>query len=98
MEREVAKHGTHLVHTTTNDGYSYPNFKKIANCFDINYYRIEKQTDLVELKRSTLNEPAIVEMMIDINTPLYPKLPVGEVCQKLVPKLPDELFEYLNAI
>lgn len=98
MEREVAKHGDYLVHTTTNDGYSYPEFEKVANCYGFDYYRVEKQKDLEEINRDVFNEPAIIEIIVDIDTPLYPRLPVGEVCQNLVPKLPDEMFKYLNEL
>ena len=98
MEREEKKYGDYLVHTTTNDGYSYPEFEKVSKCFGINYYRIKEYNDVLNLSDKMFSEPGIVEIMVDINTPLYPKLPSGELCQNLSPKLPDELFEYFDKL
>ena len=52
----------------------------------------------MNLSDKMFSEPGIVEIMVDINTPLYPKLPSGELCQNLSPKLPDELFEYFDKL
>ena len=98
MEREEEKYGDYLVHTTTNDGYSYPEFEKVSKCFGINYYRIKEHNDVLNLSDKMFSEPGIVEIMVDINTPLSPKLPSGELCQNLSPKLPDELFEYFDKL
>lgn len=97
MEREVAKYGNHLVHTTTDDGYSYPEFKKIANAFGFDYFAIygdEKH----DKKFVPSAKPTIVELFVDRDTQLNPRLPIGKPCQDLLPELPRELYKELDEI
>ena len=97
MEREIAKYGNHLVHTTTEDGYSFPNFKKIANAFGLEYMSIngdEKYDD----EFIFTNKPRIVEVFVDRNTELNPRLPIGKPCQDLLPELPRDLYKELDNI
>ena len=94
MEREVAKFGDHLVHTTTDSGYGYPNFEKIANCYEIDYIKVDFDSELVW--DGKIKGPLIIELMIDEHTELNPSLPVGKPCQDLSPELPRDLFDELN--
>lgn len=95
MEREKAKHGDYLVHTTIHSGYSFPDFKKLADCYGLDYIRIEEGNSV----DSTCSEgPLIVEMMIDPNTDLEPSLPVGNECQNLAPELPRAMYDELNSL
>ncbi len=93
MEREIAKHGNHLVHTTLDSGYSFPDFKRVADCYGLDYLRIEENciTDFVP---ST--SPRIIEIMINQDMLLEPSLPVGKASQDLSPELPRELYFELN--
>lgn len=97
MEREIAKFDDYLVHTTENDGYSYPDFKKIAVGYGIDYSSIDAE-EINNIKAEINKKPAILEMHIDCNTELYPRLPIGKVCQDLEPALPRELFDELDVI
>lgn len=98
MEREVAKYGNHLVHTTMNDGYSYPDFEKVAYSYGIEYMSIQADKDVSAYDDLNLNMPRMIEMMIDMNTELKPSLPLGNPCQDLAPVLPRELYEELNQL
>lgn len=97
MEREIAKYGNHLVHTTTGDGYSYPNFQIIANAFGFEYMSIngDKNHDKNYIPSS---KPTIVELFVDRDTELSPRLPIGKPCQDLLPELPRELYIELDGI
>ena len=97
MEREIAKYGNHLVHTTTEDGYSYPNFKKIAYAFGFDYTAINGGKNHDE-EFVPSRKPAIVELFVDRDTELNPRLPIGKPCQDLLPELPRELYEELDEI
>lgn len=93
MERELAKHGEYLIHTTINSGYGYPSFEKLADCFGIKYIRVEA-TDIYDLNYD--NVPCIIELIIEQNTILEPSLPIGKPCQDLSPELSRELYDRLN--
>lgn len=93
MEREVAKYGEHLIHTTIDSGYSYPDFKKIAECYGLDYIQNGMDEDLPIINYS---RPNILEIVIDKDTVLEPGLPIGKACQDLSPELPKALYEELN--
>ncbi len=93
MEREVAKYGDHLVHTTLDSGYSYPDFKKVAECYGLNYIQNGRDEELPVIDYS---KPNILELVIDKETVLEPSLPIGMECQNLSPQLPRALYEELN--
>lgn len=95
MEREKAKYGNYFVHTTISSGYSFPDFKKLADCYGLDYIRIEAG-NCVDSARN--DGPQIIEIMIDPNTVLDPSLPVGKECQDLAPELPRELYNELNSL
>lgn len=95
MEREIAKHGDYLVHTTLDSGYSHPDFEKIANAYGLGYQRIICD----EFKDSSIvisRKPMVIEMVVDRDTELNPNLPVGLPCQDLYPPIPRELYNELN--
>ena len=97
MEREIAKFDDYLVHTTVDDGYSYPSFEKIARSYGVRYISVDVEKSDNE-SMSIGSEPTIIEMFIDRNTELCPRLPVGRVCQDLEPDLPRDMFDTLNNI
>lgn len=95
MEREVAKHGNYLVHTTLDSGYSHPEFEKIANAYGLEYKKILcNKFGENTLKIST--KPMIIEMVVDKDTELNPNLPVGKPCQDLYPPISRELYTELD--
>lgn len=98
MEREVAKHGNYLLHTTPNDGYSYPEFEKIADCYGLNYSQIDLINKPIARVKQINEGPSIIEILVDRNIPLEPNLPIGNRCEELAPMIPRELFEKLDEL
>lgn len=98
MEREKAQYGDYLIHTTLDDGYSYPNFKKIALCYDINYLKVDINRKTQKINEMDLNRPGIIEMIVNRDTELTPRLPIGNPCQNLSPELPKDLYWQLDIL
>lgn len=98
MEREIAKYGDHLVHTTTDSGYSFPDFEKVAACYGLEYCRIDSPNNSKNIKEIDYKKPRIIEIMIDKDTLLEPSLPMGRECQDLSPVIPRDLYEELNQL
>lgn len=96
MEREKAKYGDYLVHTTIDSGYSYPDYEAIAKAYKIEYRRIDAMNMDEPLNVALGREPLMLELMVDEDTELNPNLPRGNACQDLAPALPKELYEQLN--
>lgn len=98
MEREKAQYGDYLIHTTLDDGYSYPNFEKIALCYDINYLKVDINRKTQKINEMDLNKPGIIEMIVNRDTELTPRLPIGNPCQNLSPELPKDLYWQLDIL
>lgn len=98
MEREKAQYGDYLIHTTLDDGYSYPNFEKIALCYDINYLKVDINRKTQKINEMDLNRPGIIEMIVNRDTELTPRLPIGNPCQNLSPELPKDLYWQLDIL
>lgn len=98
MERERAKHGNYFVHTTTDSGYSYPDFEAIAGAYRIEYRRVDGMDLTQPLDVELGKAPLMLEVMVDEDTELDPNLPIGNPCQNLAPVLPEELYNRLNQL
>lgn len=98
MEREKVRFGNHLVHTTTDSGYSYPNFESIAKAYNLSYQCIDAMSEPEYESIETGKVPLILELIVDECTRLEPSLPQGNACQDLAPELPRELYNRLNAM
>ncbi len=98
MERELSKYGRHFLHTTPDSGYSFPDFGRLADVYGFKYEKINGSDKAAALNRKVHEAPAIIEIEVDMDTPLYPVLPAGNRCQDLFPRLPDELFEKCEAL
>ena len=98
MEREIAKHGDYLVHTTTDSGYSYPNYEAIAKAYQIEYRRVDAMNMDEPLNVVLGKLPLMLELMVNKDTALNPNLPQGKACQDLAPALPRELYDRLNQL
>lgn len=98
MEREIKRYGEHLVHTTLDSGYGFPDFEKVAKCYEISYMRVDCKKEVKFDKNCVRTEPIIIEFMIDRNTELAPSLPIGRPCQDLAPELDRELYEKLDRL
>ena len=98
MEREKARYGEHLLHTTVSSGYGYPNFEAIAAVYGFEYHRINAADADAAIDFEVGKNPLILELMIEEDTPLHPTLPQGVPCQDLSPALPRELYNQLDCL
>jgi acetolactate synthase-1/2/3 large subunit len=80
--------------TMEHSGYSAPDFGKIAYAYDLPYYKIVYdqpfESDLLYNE-----EPAILEVMLDNYTYVFPKLSMNRPCQDQDPLIDRALYEYL---
>lgn len=85
-DRQRSKNLEALVHTTKETGFSSPAFVDIARAYKIKYSTAFEIT----------NEPQIIELVIEDDVELCPKLPVGNDIQDMMPYLPREIYDELN--
>ena len=89
--REKVRYGR-FVHTTSDSGYGTPDFKKLAEAYDIEY------TSFAPGIFEKIDRPLLIEAMIDEDIDLEPNLPMGNKCQHLVPEWDKALFEELDKL
>lgn len=89
--REKVRYGR-FVHTTADSGYGIPDFKKLAEAYDIEY------TGFTPGIFEKIDRPLLVEAMINEAIDLEPNLPRGNKCQHLVPEWDKALFEELDKL
>lgn len=59
-------------------GVSLPNFEKVANAWDIKYFKIVNNKDLEKVKEVIdYKGPVICELMLDPDQPMFPKWSAG---------------------
>lgn len=82
-----------------NSGISFPNFKKIAYAFDIEYYKIEKLEEIDNTIKKAFEKdlPSIIEVFVDEKQFFEPKLSskVHEDGTITSPSL-DDMFPFLD--
>jgi len=78
----------------SSKGVTNPNFKKISNAYGINYSEIKnnKQIDKVLNKILNSKKPEFVNVIIDPNQKIIPKLQFGKPIEDLSPLLPRSEF------
>lgn len=81
--------------STSKTGVTNPNFKKISNAYGINYSEIKnnKQIDKVLNKILNSKRPEFVNIIIDPNHKIVPKLQFGKPIEDLTPLLPRSEFK-----
>ena len=93
--------------TDETSGYYSCDFKKIAQAYNIESYKIDRKTQNIE---KTLNlifdrfyKPVLLEIDIDNDTYIYPKLRFDKTIDEISPELPheerkkiDELFNNMQ--
>lgn len=78
--------------TVPNGGYNNPDFKKIAEAYGFKYQRVINEEDNIELDN---DEPTFIEIMLDENTYVFPKLEFGKPNQDQEPLLDRNVFDEL---
>lgn len=84
--------------TTTQYGYTTPNFKKIADAYGLRYTCIE-DNDIKKLDefRFMNNMPEVVELVITEETYLYPRYLRGQRICDMEPRLNKELLDEIES-
>lgn len=82
------------VHTTEDGGYLSPNFSKIAEAFNMKYYKIERNDD-IESKIWEDDSPALIEISIRCDTHLIPNFGQNGRIQDARPYLERQLYDEL---
>tara|TARA_B100000427_G_scaffold328318_1_gene341134 strand:- start:574 stop:1809 length:1236 start_codon:yes stop_codon:yes gene_type:complete len=70
----------------SGEGYSQPNFKKIAKAYNMKYVVVEKMDDLI-LGIFKDNSPFIIDVFLDPNTLIEPKIELGHPINNQFPYL-----------
>ncbi|MDA7472522.1 thiamine pyrophosphate-binding protein [Candidatus Pelagibacter ubique] len=81
--------------TISTKGVTNPSFKKISNAYGINYNEIKKNKDINKILRKVLesNKPEIINIIIDPEQKIIPKLQFGNPIEDLSPLLPRKEFK-----
>ena len=83
--------------TTPQGGFTSPNFKKLADAYGISYARAANSEEINCLDEILNSEgPAIIEVFLNENTYVFPKLEFGKPNQDQEPLLDRKLYDYLN--
>ncbi len=80
--------------TKTSKGLTNPDFKKIAYSYNINYNAINVNKDIEKVVRKVLQSknPEFVDVFINPEQKIMPKLAFGDPIEDLSPKLPRKEF------
>jgi len=83
--------------TTNTDGYSVPDFEKIANAYGIKYFRYNNNiNEILLVFNNNANEPVFFEIQIKENDYEIPYLPIGYAMQNLVPEIDIDIYKKLE--
>jgi acetolactate synthase-1/2/3 large subunit len=80
--------------TIPSKGVTNPNFKKISNAYGINYSEIKNNKEIDKVLKKVLNskKPEFINVIIDPNQKIIPKLQFGNPIEDLSPLLPRSEF------
>lgn len=84
----------HYYQTVSGEGYSAPDFSKLADAYRMKYTRIENQKDIDQINWE-LDTPQIVEVLLNEKTYVYPKLEFGKPNQDQEPLIDRNLYNRL---
>ena len=79
----------------SSKGVTNPNFKKISNAYCINYSEIKSNNQIDNVLNKILNskKPEFVNVIVDPNQKIIPKLQFGKPIEDLSPLLPRSEFK-----
>lgn len=80
--------------TVSGRGYEAPDFEQIAKAYGIKYICYEKPEEISE-RFMYLDGPVLVEIKLEMDTYVYPKLEFGKANQDQEPLLDRGLYEYI---
>ena len=81
--------------TIPSKGVTNPNFKKISNAYGINYNEIKNNKDIDIILKKVLKskKPEFINVIINSNQKIVPKLQFGKSIEDLSPLLPRSEFK-----
>ena len=74
-------------HFASGEGYSIPDFSKIANAYGISYQKISTQKELEEMKLP--NGPAVIDLVFPENSLITPKVEMNRFIHDQFPYIED---------
>jgi acetolactate synthase-1/2/3 large subunit len=76
-------------------GVTNPNFKKISYAYGVNYNEVRKNNDINKILNKVLNskKPEFINLIINSNQKIIPKLQFGNPIEDLSPLLPRSEFK-----
>lgn len=83
--------------TVSTGGYTVPDFKAIAEAYNIPYTSIQTLNDIKE-DIFSMQGPQFIEVKMDEPTYVFPKLEFGKPNQDQEPLLDRDLYNYLNEL
>lgn len=92
LDHEKMVLGDRLIHVDELNGYTRPDFSKVAYGFGIEY--TQDNIKFAECK----NKPIILEIKVSSDIGLTPSLPKGKLCQDMVPMIDRDKYNYLNQL
>ena len=81
--------------TKPEGGYTAPDFCKVADAYGIKSVKINTIDDIKQENYFTDGNPVLVEILVNGNTYVYPKLEFGKPNQDQEPLLPREKYDKL---
>lgn len=85
--------------TTLNGGFTSPNFEKLAEAYSLDYVCAESEAEVDALAEVFTNsKPTIIEIKINEETYVFPKLEFGKPNQDQEPLIDRELYMYLMSL
>ncbi len=85
-DREMARYD-YAVHTSKDSGYEHPNWENIAHAYAMDYCQLD-DVDFMT--------PTIMELYYEKEQ--IPFIPQGENIQNMCPRIPEDLYNLLNAL
>lgn len=98
---EKQKGYSNLLHVTYENGYSGPDFEKVAAAYAIRYFMVDESSNMEEVLpiiKCLQYGPIMIEFRIRPDAEVSQKLPKGNPCSKFIPELPNELYQYLDQL
>lgn len=89
--------GGNYVQTVCGEGYSVPDFKKVADAYGMKYLCYESIQDVTDCFMKD-REPVLVEVKLMGDTYVFPKLEFGKQAQDQEPLLDRQLYQYLMGL
>lgn len=88
-----------FVQAIKENGYSSPNFTKIAEAYGLKGINVSKIEEVQSLKEELFNkEPILINISLGDKTYVYPKLAVGKPIDDQEPLIDRKLYEELKCL